>query len=297
MIWWRSRSTAGICLGMILAGCGGGGTGSRSTQSATDLHTQWVDYVKANMKPLRTVDPLDTNYSDLSFLQGYLQGRDFVELGESGHGVAEFSRAKIRLIKYLHEQLGYDVMAFESSILSTYLATEKQAQWTPQELMQNSVFAVWSTTDVQELFSYIRLTQSTAHPLVLAGFDVQFTTPYEWQSRPALFKEVVATVDPAYAQQVEDMDEAFVAAALRSFAGNNEYIQTNYADLKAKYQALTGFLDANEPQIATAYSSRPLFPLMVRQAAWGMGSYIDEMYNSGLKTAACWQCRLNCCAR
>src|SRR3569833_356311 len=179
MIWWRSRSTAGICLGMILAGCGGGGTGSRSTQSATDLHTQWVDYVKANMKPLRTVDPLDTNYSDLSFLQGYLQGRDIVELGESGHGVAEFSQAKIRLIKYLHEQLGYDVMAFESSILSTYLATEKQAQWTPQELMQNSVFAVWSTTDVQELFSYIRLTQTTTQPLVLAGFDVQFTTPYE----------------------------------------------------------------------------------------------------------------------
>lgn len=289
MIRWQSYGAVVIYFGLLLAGCGGGsGTtgGGTQTQPPPDLHTQWVDYIKSNAKPLRTIDPLDTNYSDLSFLQSYLQGKDIVELGESGHGVAEFSQSKVRLIKYLHEQLGYDVMAFESSILSAYLGNEQQSQWTATQLMQKSVFAVWSTTDVQELFSYIQSTQGTAHPLILAGFDVQLTTPYEWQIRPGLFQEVVSTVDPAYGQQVHDMDEAFIQGLMASFRGDFSYIQNNYADLKAKYLALTGFLDANAAQIARAYPSRPLYPLVVRQAAWSMGAYLDESFYMAQNTTA-----------
>lgn len=36
-------------------------------------------------------------------------------LGEASHGVAESNWAKVRLIKFLHQQLGFDVVAFESS--------------------------------------------------------------------------------------------------------------------------------------------------------------------------------------
>lgn len=285
MISGKSKIATHVCLIFLLAGCGCSGSGGGGTPpQPTDSRTQWVNYIKANAKPLRSIDPLDTNYVDLSFLQSYLKDRDIVELGESGHGVAEFSQAKVRLIKYLHEQLGYDVLAFESSILSTYLANEQASQWTPPELMQNSIFAVWSTTDVQQLFAYIRSTQGTAHPLILAGFDVQLTTPYEWQVRPGVFQEVVGKIDPAYAQQVQDMDEAFIQGCIQTFQGNYDYIVTNYADLKTKYQALTSFLDANEAQIRAAYSSRPVFPAVVRQAAWGMSAYLDEVYNTALNT-------------
>jgi erythromycin esterase len=288
MIAWKSKISIPVCLVFLLAGCGGGsgGAGGSGTPPQTDSRTQWVSYIKANAKLLRTIDPLDANYSDLSFLDGYLQGRDIVELGESGHGVAEFSQAKIRLIKYLHEQMGYDILAFESSILSTYLSNEQASQWTPTEFMQNSIFAVWSTTDVQELFSYIQSTQGTAHPLILAGFDVQLTTPYEWQARPGLFQEVVEKIDPVYAQQVRDMDQGFIQGYETTFGGNYDYILTSYADLKAKYQALTSFLDANQAQIQASYASRPRFPAVVRQAAWGMSAFLDELYNSALGTSA-----------
>ena len=273
-----------VCLAFLLGGCGGSGNGGGTTPHPLDSRTQWVNYIKANAKPLRTIDPVDHNYLDLAFLQPCLKGRDIVELGESGHGVAEFSQAKIRLIKYLHEQLGYDVLAFESSILSTYFSSEHASQLTPREFMQNSIFAVWSTTDVQELFSYIQSTQATAHPLILAGFDVQLTTPYEWRVRPGLFQEVVGQIDPVYAEQVHDLDQRFIQGYLTTFSGSNDYILTNYVDLKAKYQALTSFLDANGAQIQAAYSSRPLFPLIVRQAAWGMSAFLDELYNDALNT-------------
>lgn len=270
----------GVLFGLLLpfSSCGGGGS-SQVSQPPPVLQAEppaaWVSYVKAQAYPLQSIDPASTDYSDLAFLAPLLEGRHIVELGESCHGVAEFSQAKIRLIKYLHEQLGYDVMAFESSILSTYLANEGSSQLTPAEFMQGSIFPVWYTTDVVELFSYIQSTLSTPHPLILAGFDVQLTSNYEAQVRPGILKEVVGQVDPTYAQQVYELDQAFVNGSYQ-----NSYILANYAMLKPAYQTLTDILDAHMTQIQQAYPSRPLFPVVVRQAAWGTGVYLDELYDS-----------------
>ena len=270
---------------LSVIGCGGGGGAAPIVQPTpppvpTEPPAQWVAYVRAQARPLQSIDPNNTNYADLAFLAPILQGRTIVELGESGHGVAEFSQTKIRLIKYLHEQLGYDVMAFESSILSTYLANEQASQLTPTAFMQDAIFQVWSTTDVVQLFSYIQSTQSTPHPLILTGFDVQLTTPYELNARPEIFQQVVAQVDPVFAQQVHDMDQGFVQNLWSS--GQFAYILANYTTLKPAYQALTSFLDTNMTQLQNAYPTRPLFPLMVRQAAWGMSAYLDEIYDDAL---------------
>jgi erythromycin esterase len=55
------------------------------------------------------------DFSDLAPLADFVGNRRIVLLGESGHGVAEFNHLKVRLVKYLHEELGFDVVAFESS--------------------------------------------------------------------------------------------------------------------------------------------------------------------------------------
>jgi len=274
-----------ICLLLPLISCGGGTSSAQPVPPGqAEPPTDWIAFVKSQAQPLQSIDPDNTNFSDLAFLRTVLQGRNIVELGESGHGVAQFSQAKIRLIKYLHEQLGYDAIAFESSILSTYLANAQANQLTPTAFMQDSIFAVWSTTDVVKLFSYIQSTENTAHPLILAGFDVQLTTPYEIQVRPGIFQQVVAQVDPAYAQQVYVLDQAFV----QNF-NQSSYILANYSDLKTQYQALTAFLDANMTQIEQAYSSAPIFPLIVRQAAWGMSAFLDELNDnaSNDQSASC----------
>jgi erythromycin esterase len=186
--------------------------------------------------------------------------------------VAEFSQVKIRLIKYLHEQQGYDVMAFESSLLGCFLANEQGGQLDAKGFMQHSIFGVWYTEDVVKLFAYIQSTRSTAHPLILAGFDVQLSSNAETLARPGLFQEVVAKVDPAYAQQVHDLDVAF----LLNFA-TPEYLKANGTDLQAKYQALMAFLDAHMAQLQAAYPDRPLLPLAVRQAAWGTGAHLRDL--------------------
>jgi len=282
---WHRILKLALLISLLLPAFGcGGGAGSpvaQPTPPPTEPPVGWVSYVQTHAHALQSIDPLDTDYSDLAFLAPLLEGRNIVELGESSHGVAEFSQAKIRLIKYLHEQLGYDVLAFESSILSTYLANEQASQLTPTAFMQDSIFRVWSTTDVVNLFSYVQSTQNTAHPLILTGMDVQLTTPWESQARPGIFQEVVGQVDPVYAQQVHDTDQAFTQGWL-----DNNYILANYATLKPAYQALTTFLDTHMTQIQNAYLTRPLFPLIVRQAAWGMSAFLDELYDFAPNTQA-----------
>jgi erythromycin esterase len=229
--------------------------------------------VQTQAKPLASLDLQSTDDTDLAFLGPLLQGRRLVALGESGHGVAEFSQAKVRLIKYLHEQLGYDVLAFESSILSCYRGEARATTLDAQSLMQDSVFGIWSTQDVEKLFAYLKETQATAHPLILAGFDVQLTTPDEMQNRPAIFQEVVGKVDAVYAQQVHDMDAAFIQG-MKSLT----YLEANRDALKVAYANLTDFLDAHMPALEQAFPDRPLYPQVVRQAAWGMSAFLDELY-------------------
>lgn len=61
-------------------------------------------------------------FSDLDMLIPLLADKRIVYLGENSHGVAEFSLVKTRMIQYLHQTLGYNIVAFESGLGDAALA-------------------------------------------------------------------------------------------------------------------------------------------------------------------------------
>jgi len=83
----------------------------------------WVAWTRQHHFPIAstTARPND-DFADLQFLKTVVGDRRLVQLGESGHGVAEFDSSKVRLVKFFHEQMGFDVMAFESSIYECFAA-------------------------------------------------------------------------------------------------------------------------------------------------------------------------------
>ncbi|TXI91416.1 MAG: hypothetical protein E6Q34_07290 [Burkholderiaceae bacterium] len=189
----------------ILSACGGSGGGSTSTPSSpTNTNTPTVGVVDLTQNKLLSDSELSVNmfpnlpapkaetatwlatqhqklrsltydgdFSDLTFLEPLLRNKRIVQLGESSHGTREFSQAKVRLIKYLHEKLGYDVIAFESSMIGCYLQEQELVMGKSFKVNESCIFGVWSTSEVQELFSYIERTHKTTKPLRLAGFDEQ----------------------------------------------------------------------------------------------------------------------------
>src|SRR5690348_11659139 len=72
------------------------------------------EYVRNHTSAIQTIDPDQTNFADLLPIGKAIGDARIVFLGEHDHGDAPTFLAKTRLIKYLHEQMGFDVLAFES---------------------------------------------------------------------------------------------------------------------------------------------------------------------------------------
>ncbi len=69
-----------------------------------------------HMLKLNSVDPEDDDFSDLMPLRELLEGVRIVLLGEATHFNGTDFLGKGRLIRFLHSELGFDVLAFESGI-------------------------------------------------------------------------------------------------------------------------------------------------------------------------------------
>lgn len=117
------------------------------------------------------------DYRDLAFLKPLLADKTVVSLGENFHRVAEYASLKTKMIKYLHEELGFEVIAFESGLGDGEFINAHEDQLTATQMMQAATLPVWHSKETLELFKYIKESRKTDKPLQLAGYDNQFTSP------------------------------------------------------------------------------------------------------------------------
>lgn len=136
-----------------------------------------VDWLRRNAVAVRSIDFRDENYSDLQPLKQILGGARIVMLGEQSHKDGATFQAKVRLIEFLHREMGFDVLAFESGLFDCAKAWERmQDGEDPLKAAQRGVFGIWSLSEqVAPLFEYLGRQSRSASPLALAGFDNQVT--------------------------------------------------------------------------------------------------------------------------
>ncbi|HEX5720591.1 MAG TPA: hydrolase, partial [Thermoanaerobaculia bacterium] len=75
-----------------------------------------VRWLAGHTVAVRSVDPADEDFSDLMPLVQVLGKARVVQLGEATHGDGATFLAKGRLIRFLHQVMGFDVLAWESGI-------------------------------------------------------------------------------------------------------------------------------------------------------------------------------------
>lgn len=136
-----------------------------------------VAWLRAEATALRSIKPGDGDFSDLEPLRTVLAGKQVVVLGEATHGDGATFLAKTRLVRFLREQLGFDVLAFESGFYDCAKAWERVlAGDDPVTAFRQSVFTIWTrSVQVQPLMDYFAAAARSARPLELAGVDPQFT--------------------------------------------------------------------------------------------------------------------------
>jgi erythromycin esterase len=137
-----------------------------------------LQWLRTNAVPMRSIDPADEEFSDLIPLKEYIGKARVVFLGEQSHGDGSTFLAKGRLIRFLHQVMGFDVLAWESG---TYDCRQMEAalhSTAPiEEATDQGVFRLWGgSAQVRNVFEYARSTYATTNPLEMAGFDPQFST-------------------------------------------------------------------------------------------------------------------------
>jgi erythromycin esterase len=246
-----------------------------SPKTEPTVKQEWKDWIKNNHHKIRSLSADDLDFSDLQFLHPLIGDRRLVQLGESSHGVSQFNQAKVRLIKFLHQEMGFDVIAFESSIYESFFANENADSLSALDIMKNSIYGVWHCQEALELFKYIKETRDTSRPLILAGFDIQISSSRGIVNRPENFEEIVAKLDPVYAKEVLTNDKAFLAIR------NTTISPEDKEKYKSFYAALTDWFDLRMDELLSIYANNPRIPLVMRQTSWSMIDYIDKLSEKG----------------
>ncbi|MDR2684849.1 MAG: hypothetical protein LBB53_05665, partial [Prevotellaceae bacterium] len=113
------------------------------------------------------------NTDDLFFLSSVLQNKNIVLLGEAEHSDETTFAYKTQIIKYLHENLGFDVLFFEAGRFEfDYLCAEHQHIDTL--FFQNTLWNFWANSEsCKQLFAYIDSLQYSENQMFVSGFDIQ----------------------------------------------------------------------------------------------------------------------------
>lgn len=162
-----------------------------STVTPQTFESEEGEWLYNNMIHVNSIDMEDDDFSDLHAWGEIVKNKKIVLLGEQSHGDGATFHAKTRLIRYLHEVHGFNVLAFESNIYDCWKADKLFLAGVESPLMSafQGIYPIWvSCNEFQPLVSYIADTQNSEKRLEIAGFDIK---PSGFASRTHYFHDLL----------------------------------------------------------------------------------------------------------
>lgn len=126
---------------------------------------RWVTQIQKNASSV-------TRENGYSFIDQYIKDKRIILLGENCHGVANYYSTKIDIIRYLHENHGYNVVVFESGLLEATMCEMFLSNHSTEEKIRNGFLDIFHNEEMKALF-----TGEWAQHLKISGMDVQPTYP------------------------------------------------------------------------------------------------------------------------
>jgi len=211
--------------------------------------------------PIRTINPADTNYQDLLFLKDKLKNVDMVMLGEQQHGDGATFLAKSRLIKFLHQELDFDVLLFESGIYDCYLLwnTMQGEQKSKTTDFDQALFYFWGTSnETKNLREYIVQNAKSTEPLVFGGFDIQFSGTISESKRTQLIESYLAKKDISLKKDYKNFSKTLENYRYNTYSYPSDQIpkkekQTIFKEIEDLSQRLAKVANTNEDRIFIRY--------------------------------------------
>ena len=137
---------------------------------------EFKKFVIESSSPIENIDPKNETYDGFDKIASAIGDSRVVFLGEQDHGDAPTFLAKTKIIKYLHEKMGFNVLVFESNFLglNRSLANAEELRFSTSSQYKDFIFPIWTNCrECSELFNYIDSKKSTDNPILISGMDPQ----------------------------------------------------------------------------------------------------------------------------
>lgn len=138
-----------------------------------------VDWLKQNIISF-SLDSTKDETKEFESLKKSIGDSRIVLLGEESHGDGTTLETKVRLVKFLHQSMGFTVLAFEANQFNAERAWQDVIEKkSPLTALQNSIPPIWGEAkEIQPLLEYIYLQSTSKAPLSISGFDCQVEGTY-----------------------------------------------------------------------------------------------------------------------
>ena len=188
-------------------------------------HVHWLEDHAARID---SIDPANEDFADLRPIADAIGDSRVVFLGEQTHGDGSTFLAKCRLVRFLHAELGFDVLLWESGLFDCreiHHALEDGAEL--YDAFDRGGFQLWTrSAQIRPVLDYIQQTYDTDRPLRVGGYDSQFTAS-----------------DGAAAERWATAMAAFIRAADHPIAGEADRVERELHDFLKAYQGLQASSD------------------------------------------------------
>lgn len=182
-------------------------------QVDTDFSKLYIDDLYKTSKPIQSINPQETNYDDLEEVGKSIGDKRIVFLGEPSHGDGGSIQMKTRLVKYLHERKGFDILLFEADLFSIMFGMTNLKDTTQVKIRaRQNIYTCWSESTVsQELWNYYNKKLLTKNSITLGGIDCRHSGDFAKNNfvsklTSILSKNKYNTVNNSYKLFIKDVN-------------------------------------------------------------------------------------------
>lgn len=217
---------------------------------------------------------------DYKCLDSYVSDKRIVLLGESSHGVGDYFTEKIKLIKYLHEHHGFNLVVLENGFLESALSKERLQVEQPEQVIKQHFMDIYHNEEMMPLF-----TEAWAQNLILMGMDIQ---PSYREASSYYSNKIEKQLDCATFQMLHSVEEKFfeindllISPTIKEFKANMKLAKAKIPTVINDYKALLEF-----PQLFNQIEEPLFFERFLQNRVDWLETNLKGYFSSGVARAA-----------